>query len=99
MPKYSAEIVKPSALPDAQKQAWAKFRQSNSDLYSPYFAFEYTQMLSTIRDDVHVLVVMGGNDPLAFLPFQGDMKASGKIGFCQKYWRAYDRLSGHYLRT
>lgn len=83
VPKYSAEIVKPSALSDVQKQAWAEFRQSNPDLYSPYFALEYTQILSTIRDDVYVLVVMGRNDPLAFLPFQGAMKASGNIGFAR----------------
>lgn len=83
VPNYSAEIVKPSALSDAQKQAWEDFRRSNHDLYSPYFYFGYTDMLSTIRDDVYVLVVSDTDKPIAFLPFQALKRSNGKIGFAR----------------
>ncbi len=83
MSNYCAEIVKPSALSDAQITAWSNFCFGNADLYSPYFHFGYTNMLATIRDDVYVLAISGGSSPVAFLPFQANVKANGKVGFAR----------------
>lgn len=63
--------------------AWTKFRAVNAALYSPYFHIGYTQLLSRLCGDVHILVVEQDAKPLAFLPFQARINSAGKIGFAR----------------
>ncbi|PHR61541.1 MAG: hypothetical protein COA43_02070 [Robiginitomaculum sp.] len=67
-------------LGQADIKAWAEFRTQNPVLYSPYFHFDYTRILSELCDDVFVLCITKNNMPLAFLPFQAKRNAKGKIG-------------------
>ena len=64
-------VKHPQELSQKERELWAQFRASNPALYSPYFHLDYTDLVASLRDDVQVVVVYGGDDALAFLPFQG----------------------------
>lgn len=83
MTEYSVKIIKPAEFSSAQKAIWAGFRGANPALYSPYFHFEYTELLGELRDDVHVLCVSLAGELVAFLPFQANISANGKVGFAR----------------
>ena len=79
----TVEIKKPDQFSGPEKALWANFRAANPALYSPYFHFEYTELLGQLRTDVHVLIISKDGDIQAFLPFQASMNANGKIGFAR----------------
>lgn len=76
-------IMPVEKLTPEQVSRWAEFRASNSALYSPYFHIGYTQLLSQLCSDVHVLVVEQAGTPIAFLPFQAQINAAGRVGFAR----------------
>ena len=76
-------IMPVEKLTPEQVSAWAEFRAVNPALYSPYFHIGYTQLLSKLCSDVHVLVVAKDAHPIAFLPFQAKISAGGKVGFAR----------------
>jgi len=64
-------IVKPpKALTAHERAAWGRLRAANPALYSPYFHFEYTDLVGTLRDDIRVAIVTRNSDPIAFFPYQ-----------------------------
>lgn len=75
-------IISVDELTPEQVSAWAEFRASNPELYSPYFHIGYTQLLSQLCADVCVLVVEHAGSPIAFLPFQAK-NTGGKVGFAR----------------
>lgn len=77
------DILSVDELTSEQVSAWGEFRATNPALYSPYFHIGYTQLLGRLCKDVHVLVVSKDDKPLAFLPFQAKVSASGKVGFAR----------------
>lgn len=79
----SVEIKKPDQLSASEQALWAEFRVSNPALYSPYFHFQYTQILGRLREDVHVLIVLEAGKIPAFMPFQASVGANGKIDFAR----------------
>jgi CelD/BcsL family acetyltransferase involved in cellulose biosynthesis len=79
----SVEIKKPDQMSAPEKALWAEFRAANSALYSPYFHFDYTQLLGKLREDVHVLIASHTDKIRAFLPFQANIGDNGKIGFAR----------------
>lgn len=83
MEKYAVEIKTPDAFTQKDKTVWAGFRKGNPALYSPYFHFEYTEVLGKLRADVHVLCISRDDKIIAFLPFQADVNPNEKIGFAR----------------
>lgn len=69
---FSVERVSVDALSEADRRQWNALRASNPVLYSPYFHIGYTELLSTLRDDVSVIVLRAiDGEACAFLPIQG----------------------------
>lgn len=66
----SIERLKPSQLSQEDWTLWTVMRTDNSQLYSPYFHPEYTQLLDRLQDDVWVAVIKSGDNTIGFLPFQ-----------------------------
>lgn len=59
-------------LSETDRLAWATLRGSNPLTYSPYFHLDYTELLSSLRDDVFIACVYDKEQPIAFLPYQGE---------------------------
>jgi CelD/BcsL family acetyltransferase involved in cellulose biosynthesis len=60
---------------------WARLRQSNPDLASPYFHPEFTRIIAAVRDDVEVAIVEDGGKPVVLFPFQrGFDDVGGPVG-------------------
>ena len=72
-------VKRAQELSETDRMAWAALRASNPALYSPYFHFGYTALLSELRDDVYVACAYRGGLPIAFLPYQG-AKFSRPVG-------------------
>jgi CelD/BcsL family acetyltransferase involved in cellulose biosynthesis len=51
---------------------WQDICSANSDLQSPFFAPEFTRIISAVRDDVEIAVISTEAAIVAFLPFQRD---------------------------
>ncbi|MCF6220581.1 MAG: GNAT family N-acetyltransferase [Robiginitomaculum sp.] len=83
MDSLQTMILPIEALTSEQASAWTQFRAGNPALYSPYFHIGYTQLLGRLSGDVHVLVVTKNANPVAFLPFQAQINATGKVGFAR----------------
>jgi len=64
-------VRRASELSEIERTAWTAFRASNPALYSPYFHFGYTKLLSELRDDVYIACAYEADLPIAFLPYQG----------------------------
>ncbi|MEZ6090671.1 MAG: GNAT family N-acetyltransferase [Pirellulaceae bacterium] len=50
-------------------EVWESLRRRNPMLYSPFFAAEFTQAVSQVRDDGFVAIVESADEPVAFLPY------------------------------
>ena len=57
------------------RQAWARLRHANPDLWSPYFDMRMFDMLSDLAPHAKLAVVRHSGEIVALLPFQG--KAGG----------------------
>ena len=69
-PHISVQLA--SQLSESEWAAWAQLRANNSQLRSPYFHPEYTQLLAELRPDVRVVCQYETDGtPAAFLPVQG----------------------------
>lgn len=75
------KVVKPQSLTAQERAVWTLLRETNPALYSPYFHIGYTDIIGELRDDVYVAVMCEGDQPVAFLPFQGPQP--GKSGFAR----------------
>lgn len=63
-----ARLVRPSALTDADIEAWRRFQSACASLASPFFSPEFSQAVGEARRDAWVAVLNDGSDPRAFLP-------------------------------
>lgn len=71
MSKTPTVIIKsPKALTAHERAAWARLRAANPALYSPYFHFDYAELVGSLRDDIRVAVISHDSGPIAFLPYQ-----------------------------
>ena len=59
---------------------WEQMRQVNGALRSPFFAVEFTQAVSQVRDDCWVAVVEAAGVPVGFLPYHRDGRTLFPIG-------------------
>ena len=64
-------VKRAQELSETDRKAWAELRLSNPRTYSPYFHFDYTLLISELRDDVYVACVYKDETPIGFLPYQG----------------------------
>jgi CelD/BcsL family acetyltransferase involved in cellulose biosynthesis len=69
-------VIRASELDDVCKSQWAEIQQSDSNLMSPYYCFEFTEALAAVRDDVYVAVIEDGSNVIGFFPYQ-----SRRLGF------------------
>lgn len=65
-------------LSDDLCRTWNGLQQANSDLVSPYFCPEFTQIVASFREDVEVAVIEDGSRIAGFFPFQRESKKIGK---------------------
>ena len=62
----------------ALAQTWRRIQNSNADLYSPYFAPEFTSVVAATRNDVEIALIQEGGEVVAFFPFQRESKTVGR---------------------
>lgn len=67
---HNVTVVPARELNDRQIETWSRLQRANPSLDSPYFRPEFTQAVSTVRDDVEVAVLEHANETLGFFPFQ-----------------------------
>ena len=61
-------------------QAWSAMQRDDVTLESPFFRPEYTALIASVRDDVHVAVALDRDEPLAFFPFQKRFRIGSPVG-------------------
>ncbi|MEP3889621.1 MAG: GNAT family N-acetyltransferase [Hellea sp.] len=68
----TVSVKRAPELSETDRAAWAALRASNPLSYSPYFHLDYTELLAGLRDDVFVACVYEKDQPIGFLPYQGE---------------------------
>ncbi len=63
------EIIKPSALSDADAECWRQMCNSHYQLSSPILSPEFAKIIDKVRDDAHVAIYRKAGVPIAFLGF------------------------------
>lgn len=71
-------VLAPSELRPADWQAWNAIRAAQPACFSPYFAAEFTQAVTAVRDDVRIARLGSARNPTGFFPFQVN-----RLGFAQ----------------
>jgi len=66
------KVKRARELSETDRMAWADLRASNPQTYSPYFHFDYTALISELREDVFIACIYDDDLPVAFLPYQGE---------------------------
>ncbi len=69
--------VKFENLTSDEIATWSDIQRSEQSLDSPYFRPEFTQAVTTVRNDVEVAVLEEAGIPIGFLPFQ---RSSWNVG-------------------
>jgi hypothetical protein len=57
-------------LSQGKLNVWSQFQRANSDLDSPYFRREFTQVVAEVRNDVEVAVLKVAGELIRFFPYQ-----------------------------
>ena len=70
-------VIPASELDSALAQRWQKIQAGNPALSSPYFSYQYTQAVASVRDDVFVAMMEEGNETVGFFPFQKNRRHIG----------------------
>ncbi|HXY93904.1 MAG TPA: GNAT family N-acetyltransferase [Acidimicrobiia bacterium] len=65
----NVRVVRPGALTDADRGAWASLQRTEAALGSPFLAPEFALAIDSAREDARVAVVEDAGRPVAFLPF------------------------------
>ena len=68
----TVSVKRAPELSETDRLAWTALRASNPLTYSPYFHLDYTELLSSLRDDVFIACLYEKDQPIAFLPYQGE---------------------------
>ncbi len=63
-------VCRADELSDAEWGAWSRIQRARPELDSPFFAPEFTRLVSGVREDVEVAVIAHGGSPVGFFPFQ-----------------------------
>ncbi len=63
-------ILPAAELKQHHIEAWSQIQRANSELASPYFRPEFTQVVASVRDDVEVAVLEEHGEMIGFFPFQ-----------------------------
>lgn len=64
----SANILQLNELTPRQRQYWRGFCAENPQLASPYFTFEFAELVSQVRRDTRILSLSRNGTPAGFLP-------------------------------
>lgn len=64
------EVIRPDRLSPSQIEAWQKLRSSHADFANPYFSPDFTRAVAMVRQDVEVAILLEGEAPIGFFPFQ-----------------------------
>lgn len=65
-----ARSVDPAGLTPADRDSWERQRSRAVGLDDPFFSPEYVRLVSEIRGDVEVAVLLEGDRSVGFLPFE-----------------------------
>ncbi|MHA6289521.1 GNAT family N-acetyltransferase [Maricaulis sp. CAU 1757] len=76
MREWTARLETPSALAQAERDAWEIFRSEDSALDSPYFSLDFAECCEQARNDTRILVMRQGGAVRGFLPLQ-----AGRFGY------------------
>ena len=64
------KVIKPDDLTTDLIGAWSRIQQADSALHNPFCRPEFTQAVGNVRDDVEVAILLQGDRPVGFLPFE-----------------------------
>lgn len=73
-----ATVIPAMTLTEAHERDWRLLIDSNPELGSPFFTFEFTQALAKARSDVFVLCLARAGRCVAFFPFHRDDAGVGR---------------------
>jgi CelD/BcsL family acetyltransferase involved in cellulose biosynthesis len=73
-----ATVIPAASLTQEHERDWRTLIDSNPDLWSPFFSFEFTRSLASARPDVFVLCLEGDGCFVGFFPFQRDSAGVGR---------------------
>lgn len=73
-----ATVVPATSLTQAHERDWRALVDSNPDLGSPFFSFEFTRSLADARSDVFVLCLEEAGRFVGFLPHHRDQAGVGR---------------------
>ena len=62
------DIIRPEALSDAERDAWAAFQQATPAFASPLLSAGFTDLVGAVREDVAVAVARRDGQIVGFLP-------------------------------
>jgi CelD/BcsL family acetyltransferase involved in cellulose biosynthesis len=80
------EVVPARALTADRLATWSRIQKDDSALASPFFCPQFTRIVASARDDVHVGVLEKDGRVFGFFPFQlGRLRAGVPVG-----WRISD---------
>lgn len=74
----SYRLIKPVDLDSYLVDVWYKILADNQIYQSPYFCPEFTQLVSSVRDDVKIVVIERSGCPVGFFPYQRSFLGVGK---------------------
>ena len=82
----SVRVVEARSLTPHHIAQWSHIQRSDTTLATPFFCPEFTRIVASARDDVHVGVLHGNETIVGFFPFQRGRWGSGRpVG-----WRLSD---------
>jgi len=64
------ELRRPSSLTADDWRKWSEIQAAEPALESPYFHPHFTQAVARVRRDVEIAVLLSGDQPVGFFPFQ-----------------------------
>lgn len=70
-------VLAAAELTPELENAWAVIQRDERLFASPFFHPQFTRLVATARDDVHVAVLGDADDPGGFFPFQRDRHGVG----------------------
>jgi CelD/BcsL family acetyltransferase involved in cellulose biosynthesis len=74
----ACEVTAAAELGASERDRWEAIRAQDPALASPFFAFDYTAAVASVRRDVHVAVLRDAGEIVGFLPFQRALGGAGR---------------------
>ncbi|QDU81310.1 hypothetical protein Pla110_30510 [Polystyrenella longa] len=75
-------ICGPDELTPTEMKRWGEIQEQNPDLDSPFFRPEYTKLVSAVRKDMDVVIIIVRGKSVGFFPFHRDPYNIGRpVGY------------------